>query len=1734
MKKRLLATFLCLCMALTLLPAPAAGAASAAVTDADGLKTAIAAGGTVTLDGDFTVSETLNVSGSVTLDLNGHTVTAGQRLSYLFRVKEGASFILQDSGAGGALRATEPNPEESHPFTTDMVCMDGGEFWLHGGTLDAAAGDAVVIHYDATGASFLMTGGTLEGKTALYLRGRGNLAVVTGGSIHGSNNALYVDGVSYVYLGGDVTTDGALRNPRGALTVTGGTYSGVLYTGSSSQYADVPTALICGGVFHGVWQSKYGELMLYGGSFALDPDGTYSFKTNQTDKTLTDYVGAEATLNPSDADGTASFSVTGPEGYALQIVAVFGGSNGTVKADGTALDNTNRLIIDDGAEITATANKGYTSHIDDSKDGVILVTFAPETPVATLDWMEGGESKSAQLTGNEVRYDATGDYLRDADQDAGASMTFLADTAASLGFEGISPVTLTSDENGPYTLSRDMADDGHSKTGKMLSIASETSVSVTKLTLDGSVPPAPPYSTESPKFITVKGELTLGNETTVQNCQPSNYYNVPALPPAAVDVRGGDLTLASGSKIVNNQSRDGGVVKSYNGNVSLSGNVTIKGNHAVDLSDVSSFDQDELAAAPMTTANLVMYQTQQKAAGAPIQVTGALTGGEASIGLTLLYTEMDPEPTTGKVAAGAGYTLTETDLAAFFSDRPGYFLTLNTEENAIYLDKYAITRQPTADTPTVVVNQTKDAAYQWYPTTVVTEDVTDRNASPYQTTKDIDGSDVAVSSSYADGAWTAAIGDWDSGYFTKTLKKGDSLAVTLPTAAVPTTGQLGLYDKENYEQLWYYFRDFDPDEGVTAAEDGDNTVITYTVPGDGTYTLMPDGLSAAAPALSATVKGVHLGTAVSGQTAATLTADDAGDYLCQVSWPDGTVLDSGVISVAAAPYAITTQPTVANGYTVTASHSEKAHYQWYRSGDSADIGQKIALEGAAFGSAAEGADYEGSTGHWTGAVKSGACEFFTLNLKAGQLIYLDFENSCKGKTFTLTGDNGETVTATPTARTLYLLVPADGSYTLRISGLTYSSATLFSADLYPPLAGQTDATLVPAKGGSHFCMVTWDGTAQYELSDYVTPVIATTALTLEPETLALQVGQTETLDITRTPSDASDDITWASDNEEVATVDDWGEVEAVSVGTATVTATATANGVTASCTVTVTPVPAITQQPTPENEYTVGVNYAPEGISYQWYPAATSQKAVGTEDSETSVKAEPVEILGTRMPGDGAATFANGMWTPVEASGAAGYFIIDLKQGDILTLVMDTADVPDGGVIVLNGRTTAGTYPQQWYYFDGSEEPAEGVSVTTRGEDTLLTYIIPADGQYGLYMACRSYDPEDGTEQYYTPPTLSATLTHAELGEAVSGQTTAQLTAETEGNYLCRVTWPDGTALNSNVVAYAPPDPGESKGEVEVKGDTPPVAVDEDALKDLAGEIPAGQTVTVKLTVEKQETPADKEDIQGVVTGKKDDVLYLDLSLLKTTAHGDGAPTTVAIPDTGDKVLEIAVDYDFTGKKDVTVYRKHGDDPAAALDKLTKKPTEAFADGSFFADSANGKVYIYASKFSTYAIGYTAETTTPSRPSGGNSSGYRWPFVDVKRTDSCYQAVKYAYDNKLMEGTSATTFDPEGELTRAMLATVLYRAAGSPKVTDAPEFEDTKADQWYSDAVAWANQTHVLRGYGNGSFGPEDPVSKEMMNMVVGRLKGEDPAWMGDPALALPATRAEIAQLLMEQDKKAK
>ena len=118
-------------------------------------------------------------------------------------------------------------------------------------------------------------------------------------------------------------------------------------------------------------------------------------------------------------------------------------------------------------------------------------------------------------------------------------------------------------------------------------------------------------------------------------------------------------------------------------------------------------------------------------------------------------------------------------------------------------------------------------------------------------------------------------------------------------------------------------------------------------------------------------------------------------------------------------------------------------------------------------------------------------------------------------------------------------------------------------------------------------------------------------------------------------------------------------------------------------------------------------------------------------------------------------------------------------------------------------------------------------------------------------------------------------------------------------------------------------------------------------------------------------------------------------------------------------------------------------------------------------------------------------------------------FSDVA-ADAWYTgAVEYVRDSGLMSGTSATTFAPEGTMTRAMLATTLYRAAGSPAVSGSDSFTDTADGAWYADAVLWASQQGVISGYGNNLFGTNDPVTREQIATILWRYAGSPSAGAG-------------------------
>lgn len=116
-------------------------------------------------------------------------------------------------------------------------------------------------------------------------------------------------------------------------------------------------------------------------------------------------------------------------------------------------------------------------------------------------------------------------------------------------------------------------------------------------------------------------------------------------------------------------------------------------------------------------------------------------------------------------------------------------------------------------------------------------------------------------------------------------------------------------------------------------------------------------------------------------------------------------------------------------------------------------------------------------------------------------------------------------------------------------------------------------------------------------------------------------------------------------------------------------------------------------------------------------------------------------------------------------------------------------------------------------------------------------------------------------------------------------------------------------------------------------------------------------------------------------------------------------------------------------------------------------------------------------------------------------------FSDVAANAWYVGAVEYVRDNGLMNGTSDTTFSPNGTMTRAMLAVVLYRMAGSPAVSGSDSFTDTADGTWYANAVLWASGEGVMSGYGGGLFGTNDPVNREQIAAILWRYAGSPAAF---------------------------
>ncbi|MBQ7950802.1 MAG: S-layer homology domain-containing protein [Clostridia bacterium] len=101
------------------------------------------------------------------------------------------------------------------------------------------------------------------------------------------------------------------------------------------------------------------------------------------------------------------------------------------------------------------------------------------------------------------------------------------------------------------------------------------------------------------------------------------------------------------------------------------------------------------------------------------------------------------------------------------------------------------------------------------------------------------------------------------------------------------------------------------------------------------------------------------------------------------------------------------------------------------------------------------------------------------------------------------------------------------------------------------------------------------------------------------------------------------------------------------------------------------------------------------------------------------------------------------------------------------------------------------------------------------------------------------------------------------------------------------------------------------------------------------------------------------------------------------------------------------------------------------------------------------------------------------------------PFVDVKEEAFYYKPVKWAVGSKITGGTSATTFSPDANCTRAQVVTFLWRTAGQPKPSGKSNpFTDVQADSYYYDAVLWAVENSITGGTSATTFSPDNNCTR--------------------------------------------
>lgn len=135
-------------------------------------------------------------------------------------------------------------------------------------------------------------------------------------------------------------------------------------------------------------------------------------------------------------------------------------------------------------------------------------------------------------------------------------------------------------------------------------------------------------------------------------------------------------------------------------------------------------------------------------------------------------------------------------------------------------------------------------------------------------------------------------------------------------------------------------------------------------------------------------------------------------------------------------------------------------------------------------------------------------------------------------------------------------------------------------------------------------------------------------------------------------------------------------------------------------------------------------------------------------------------------------------------------------------------------------------------------------------------------------------------------------------------------------------------------------------------------------------------------------------------------------------------------------------------------------------------------------------------------------------------------FRDIPQNAYYAEAARYCLEHGLVSGTAEGVFSPNMVLSRGMLVTILWRNEKSPAAGNA-EFTDLKPGAYYEEAVSWASEQRIVSGYGNGKFGPDDPIQRQQLAVILYRYaqyQGQDVTVTGTSPFADESAISDYAK----------